>query len=73
MDRPDQAQLSRFLRDKMGLSFCESCVALAVKLSLQQTREALSGLGEFSDFKVSPGQCSSCGREKSVILASRSS
>jgi hypothetical protein len=69
LDQSDQALVARFLRNSIGISFCGACIALAVKLSLQDAQAALAELVQEVGFRTQAGQCSSCGRSTPVSAA----
>jgi hypothetical protein len=69
MDQSNHALVFGFLQSRIGASFCGACIALAVKLSLQDARAALVEPLQEMGFRTHAGQCSSCGRSTTVSAA----
>jgi len=68
-NRFPETSSDRFLRHNVGRSFCDSCLAIHLGLSLQQAAAAVAALGQLAGFAVSRAQCRSCGRTADLIRA----
>jgi hypothetical protein len=67
-----EASVERFLRHNPGRSFCESCLAIHLGLSVQQSGAAIAALGRLPAFAVTSAPCLACGRTNTLISAAAS-
>ncbi|HEV8615078.1 MAG TPA: hypothetical protein VGU22_06250 [Methylomirabilota bacterium] len=64
-----EAAVVGFLLGRRGEPFCDACVAFAADLSLQDARRAIGYLEPLHEFSGRTGECSACGRTKTVVVA----
>jgi len=62
-----QDRLSLLLRAYRTIRFCDACLALKMGAFPRDVREAVVLIG--SGFQVSPGKCSECLQETTVVRA----
>lgn len=60
-------ELTTLLRAYRTVRFCDACLALKMGAFPRDVREAVVSIG--SGFQISPGKCSECLRETTVVRA----
>ncbi len=58
-----------FLRDHLGETFCDDCIAKNVSANRYMAQQATLPFGLTSDFNRGHGKCTVCGSMKLVIKA----
>jgi hypothetical protein len=64
-----QEGLALLLGSYRTISFCEGCLALKMGAFLREVQDALLSIGRRHEFQVSPGKCSECLQETTVVRA----
>lgn len=51
------------------IGFCDACLALKMGAFPREVREALVTIGDHQEFQITPGKCSECLMEQTVVRA----